>query len=411
MTDIFVDCPNGLAGDMLLAALLDLGVPREVVDAPLAAIGLENSYELKVKEDRSFGLRGTRVLVSALEEDPPSRHWREIRELINRTSLIDDSLKKSVLAVFKALAEAEAFVHGEEIEQVHFHELGAIDSLVDVVGVCAAFNYLRPSRIVCGIPPAGRGTVKTSHGVLPLPVPAVVEMAKTHRVSLMGCEALPPGELTTPTGFALMAVNSSSFGQPSSLSIRRVGIGFGQRNIDRANLLRVFEIESLDDVPTGQVSNDLNLQHLIIQESWIDDASPEDVAGLVEQLRSAGALDVACSQVIMKKGRSGVSLTALVEIDKVRQLRKIWLSYGSTLGLRERKEDRWSLPRRLGYCSTRVGEIAVKQVLRPDGRFTYKPEYEDILRVSKESGKTVEELRREVFLALEDFVPKEDWSW
>ncbi|MED5164242.1 MAG: nickel insertion protein, partial [Cyanobacteriota bacterium] len=160
MTALFVDCPTGLAGDMLLAAFLDLGVPRAVIEAPLAGLGLEQGYALTVAEDRSAGLRGLRLSVEGLELEPPHRLWHDIRALIMEADW-SEPLRARVLTVFKALAEAEAAVHGHPIEQVHFHEVGMIDSLVDVVGVCAAVEHLAPQQIVCAVPPAGRGKTAT----------------------------------------------------------------------------------------------------------------------------------------------------------------------------------------------------------------------------------------------------------
>ena len=181
--DFLVDCPTGLAGDMLLAACLDLGVPASVIHAPLQQLGLDAAYALRVSEAHSGGLRGLRLKVDALEPDPAHRHWGDLRRQIQAAEL-KPSLRETVLAVFSNLAEAEAAVHGMALEQVHFHEVGAIDSLVDVVGVCAAFDHLQPHSVRCLPPPSGRGTVSTAHGVLPVPAPAVLELAQRHGVTL-----------------------------------------------------------------------------------------------------------------------------------------------------------------------------------------------------------------------------------
>lgn len=410
MTALFVDCPTGLAGDMLLAAFLDLGVPRAVIEAPLAVLGLEQVYALTVSEDRSAGLRGLRLSVEGLELEPPHRLWHDIRALIMAADW-SEPLRARVLTVFKALAEAEAAVHGHPIDEVHFHEVGMIDALVDVVGVCAAVEHLAPEQIVCAVPPAGRGKTATAHGFLPVPVPAVLELARRHQICLDVGDDLPACELTTPTGLALMAVLAERFGQPSSLRIKAIGVGLGHRTLDRPNILRICELDGFAREPSEEDVAGLRWQSVVVQEAWIDDATPEDVAVFSDQLRNAGALDVVSEQVQMKKGRQGVSVKALVTPEQAPGLRVVWFSQGTTLGLREHSHGRWLLPRRGGSCPTPWGSVRVKQVRRPQGILTVKPEHDDLLRLSVETGHSLEELRREVLLASEDFIADEDWSW
>ncbi|KZR76438.1 LarC family nickel insertion protein [Prochlorococcus marinus] len=410
MTALFVDCPTGLAGDMLLAAFLDLGVPRAVIEAPLAGLGLEQGYALTVAEDRSAGLRGLRLSVEGLDLESPGRLWHDIRALIMEADW-SEPLRARVLTVFKALAEAEAAVHGHPIEQVHFHEVGMIDALVDVVGVCAAVEHLAPEQIVCAVPPAGRGKTATAHGFLPVPVPAVLELARRHQICLEVGDDLPACELTTPTGLALMAVLAERFGQPPSLRINAIGVGLGHRTLDRPNILRICELDGFARERSEEEMAGLRWQSVVVQEAWIDDATPEDVAVFSDQLRDAGALDVVSEQVQMKKGRQGVSVKALVTAEQAPGLRVVWFSQGTTLGLREHSHGRWVLPRRGGSCPTPWGSVRVKQVRRPQGILTVKPEHDDLLRLSVETGHSLEELRREVLLASEDFVADEDWTW
>ncbi|MEC7738637.1 MAG: LarC family nickel insertion protein [Cyanobacteriota bacterium] len=410
MTALFVDCPTGLAGDMLLAAFLDLGVPRAVIEAPLAGLGLEQGYALTVAEERSAGLRGLRLSVEGLELEPPHRLWHDLRALIMEADW-SEPLRARVLTVFKALAEAEAAVHGHPIEQVHFHEVGMIDALVDVVGVCAAVEHLAPEQIVCAVPPAGRGKTATAHGFLPVPVPAVLELARRHQICLEVGDDLPACELTTPTGLALMAVLAERFGQPPSLRINAIGVGLGHRTLDRPNILRICELDGFARERSEEEMAGLRWQPVVVQEAWIDDATPEDVAVFSDQLRDAGALDVVSEQVQMKKGRQGVSVKALVTAEQAPGLRVVWFSQGTTLGLREHSHGRWLLPRRGGSCPTPWGSVRVKQVRRPQGILTVKPEHDDLLRLSVETGHSLEELRREVLLASEDFVADEDWTW
>ena len=402
MSALVIDCPTGLAGDMLLSALLDLGVPESVVHEPLQALGLAKAYGLKVEESQSCGLRGLRLTVTSEDPNPPHRRWLDLRRLISDASL-SPSLKTKVLQVFQALADAEATVHGCPPDQVHFHEIGAIDSLVDVIGVCAGFENLSPDSIYCTAPPAGHGRVRTAHGVLPVPVPAVLELAKRHQLPLLTGEDLPAAELTTPTGLALMAVWADLFQRPSRMEVEAVGIGLGHRSLDRPNLLRLIRIREENRTEPGW-------QELVVQEAWIDDATAEDLASLAQQLRLAGALDVVQGAVLMKKQRPGTSVIALTTPDQAAALRQVWWRHSPTIGLREREQGRWVLPRRCGTSATPWGTIRAKQTRRPDGTFTLKWEQDELQRVSAQAGLTATELRDRLSLEVHAFVPEEDWQ-
>lgn len=411
MADLLVDCPTGLAGDMLLAACFDLGVPRAVVEEPLASLGLAGAYQLTVEEGRSGGQRGLRLQVEVCHEPQPHRRWEELHELITASAL-EQSLRQRILAVFGALAAAEARVHGTSEAAVHFHEVGAIDSLVDVVGVCAAITHLAPDQLFCQPPPAGRGTVTTAHGVLPVPVPAVLELARLHRLPLRGDEDLPSGELTTPTGLALMAVLADGFRAWPSCRVDGVGVGLGHRRLDRPNLLRLIRCDRLpSSAPQSGMEPQTRWQELVVQEAWLDDASAEDLASLADALRQAGALEVTTTQVLMQKGRPGVSLVALVWPDKAAALRRIWLTRSPTLGLRERRQGRWVLPRRSGHCPSPWGPVGVKQVGRPEGTCSIKVEHDELVRLSLEADLPIDVIRQTVLAQAERFKASEAWRW
>ena len=404
MQTLVVDCPTGLAGDMLLAASLDLGVPRQVITEPLDALGLGDAYRLVVVESTNGGLRGLQLDVEPTIPSEHHRHWRDLRGRI-RAAPIVPLLKTKVLAVFSALAEAEAAVHGTAPDDVHFHEVGALDSLVDVVGVCAAVTHLAPERLLCQPPPAGRGTVDTAHGCLPVPVPAVLELARRYRVPLRSGSHLPGGELTTPTGLALMAVLADAFAEPQDLVVDAVGIGLGHRQLDRPNLLRLLQVEEIsrgDDL--------IGWQDLVVQEAWIDDASAEDIAHLAESLRQAGALEVATTPALMQKGRQGHALTALLLPEQALALRQVWLRTSSSLGVRERRQGRWLLWRRSGLCPSPWGEIRVKQVRRPGGQTTLKVEHDELRRISLQDDVSVDHVRQVVLAEADRFTPLDDWS-
>jgi len=444
MSLALVDCPTGLAGNMLLAALFDLGLPQAALDAPLAALGLAGAYAIDLEERRSGGLRGLHLAVRGLEIDPPHRHWAELEATIAGAAL-EPQLKQRLLAVFGLLAEAEAQVHGQPAERVHFHEVGAIDALVDVVGVCAGLAHFGIDQLVCASPPAGHGTVQTAHGLLPLPVPAVLELARRRGIPLASSAGFPAGELTTPTGLALMAALAERFGPAPALVPQAVGIGLGSRQLDRPNLLRlVLAAESpappsrsasleatglpagagadwsgsggttAAGVGAGQAETALAetalpeialpeialAEILLQQQAQIDDATPEDLAFLADELRRAGALEVFSQPLLMKKGRPGVLLTVLARPEQAEGLRRIWWRQGTSLGVREQLQQRWALPRSSRELATPLGPVRLKQVELPAGERRSKPEFEDLAALARRHGLPLAQVRQIVAAAL-----------
>jgi pyridinium-3,5-bisthiocarboxylic acid mononucleotide nickel chelatase len=356
-----LDCPTGLAGNMLLAALLDLGLPEAVIHAPLAALGLTGRYRLQIEERRSGGLRGLHLAVEPLESEPPHRSWGDLRTLLSGAALPPD-LRERVLAVFGLLAEAEAAVHGHAPEQVHFHEVGAIDALVDVVGVCAGLRHFGVTRLVCGLPPAGHGSVSTAHGSLPLPAPAALPL--------------------------------------------QIGVGLGSRCLDRPNLLRLTLARELAAVPplqqqgggdaTAGPEHGEREEPLLVQQAQIDDATAEDLAFLATALRQAGAVEVFSQAIGMKKGRQGTLLTALLPPALGRELRQVWWRHGTTLGVREQLQQRWILPRDACHLDTALGPVRLKRSHLPDGRVRLKPEHDDLADLARRHDLSLEQVRAEV---------------
>lgn len=390
MTLVLLDCPTGLAGDMLLAALFDLGVPEAVVHEPLAALGLEGRYRIRIEEGQSGGLRGRRLRVESLEEEPHHRPWGGLRERLVAAPLAP-ALRERVLSVFTLLAEAEATVHGHPPEQVHFHEVGALDALVDIVGVCAGLLHLGVGQLVCAVPPAGHGSVATAHGRLPLPAPAVLEIARRRSLPLGACGGFPPGELTTPTGLALAACWADRFGSPPAHVPHAVGVGLGSRTLDRPNLLRLVLATPLEPADCGEI-----LEPLLEQQAQIDDATAEDLAFLAEALRQEGALEVFSQPIAMKKGRVGTLLTALLPPELAPRLRAVWWRHSTTLGVRERRQERWILPRHLETVATPLGPVRVKRAALPGGGDRRKPEHDDLAALAREHNLSLQEVRDRV---------------
>ena len=393
-----VDCPTGLAGNMLLAALLDLGLPEAMLAEPLAALGLAEAYRFDCREARSAGLRGLQLEVALTEPSPPHRHWGDLRQQIAAAPL-QPELQRRVIEVFALLADAEAAVHGCAAEAVHFHEVGAVDALVDVVGVCAGFLHFGIEQVVCTPPPAGHGRVQTAHGLLPLPAPAVLELARRRQVPLASSEGFPAAELTTPTGMALMAVLADRFGQAPSLLPRAVGVGLGTRQLDRPNLLRLVLADPPQPAP-GELQ-----ETLLQQQAQLDDCSAEDLALLMEALRNAGALEVFHQPLLMKKGRPGHLITVLAQPDQGPALRAVWWRQGSSIGVREQLQQRLILPREIQSIETPWGVVRVKRSQRPDGSWLCKPEADDLAAMAARHQLPVERLRRAVLALVEEPLP------
>jgi uncharacterized protein (TIGR00299 family) protein len=390
MSLALLDCPTGLAGNMLLAALLDLGVPEAVLHHPLEALDLAGRYRLVVEERRSGGLRGLHLAVESLEHEPPHRAWGELRQLITAAPL-DPALRQRVLAVFTLLAEAEAAVHGQPVERVHFHEVGALDALVDVVGVCAALLHLGVEELICTPPPAGHGSVATAHGLLPLPAPAVLEIARVRAMPLASSEGFAAGELTTPTGAALVACWATGFGPHPTAVPRQIGVGLGSRPLDRANLLRLTLAEPLPMDLRGRPGE--TREPLLVQQAQVDDASAEDLAFLGEALRQAGAVEVFSQPVIMKKGRLGTLVTALLPPDLAPALRQVWWRHSGSLGVREDLQQRWILPRQAATLPTPLGPVRIKWAQLPEGRWRAKAEADDLAALARRHGLALDQIR------------------
>ena len=408
--DLYIDCPNGIAGDMLLSALMDLGIPDDLLSIQIKSLGLEESLNIKAYESESYGIRGLRISLDKFTSCDLDRSWPGIKQFINKSSL-KDSIKKNTLATFEVLAKAESSVHGCDLGNVHFHEIGSIDTLINIVGVCSVIDYLKPKNIYCSPLPFGKGVVKTFHGILPVPVPAVLEIARKKNMPFANSDNFPDGELTTPTGIALMSIFASPCFNVDCFDVLSVGIGLGQKDLNRPNILRICQIRNSLFDQKYKSNSDLCWQDLISQQACIDDASPEDLAELINQLRSAGAIEVISNVVQMKKGRQGFRIEAIMHAGIAKDVRMIWFSQGTTIGLRESSFGRWVLPRRSGFCQTSFGAIKVKQVKRLDGTLSIKAEHADLIKMSQLTGKSLDEVRKEVHMNLSNFESEEDWSF
>jgi len=408
MEDVLIECSPGISGDMLLGAFYDLGVPKKVIEQPLIDLGLKDLYDLEFNESKSLSIRGIKAKVENIDSSPIKRTWRSIKELILNGHL-EDKLKKIIYEVFESLAIAEGKVHGIKSEDVHFHEIGAIDSLVDIIGVCAALNYLNPKKVYCNEPMLGKGFVQTEHGKLSVPPPAVIELIRQKNIKVLSSFDSIEGELSTPTGIALLSNLVHNLQPPSKYSVNSYGVGIGNKKFPFANLVRVYKIDSFDDSSINKQINP-KFEEISVQEALIDDQTPEDICNFVEKLRIEGAYDVSYQAINMKKDRIGFSIQAILPIEKKEFFRKLWFDYSTTIGVRERTQSRWTLLRRRGECSTTFGNIKVKQTMKPDGSITMKPENDEVLRLKLEHKISTEEIRKIIKDSSKKFKAFENWK-
>lgn len=386
MTTIaYCDCFSGASGDMLLGALLDAGCDEAALRAALATLPLRD-WELRVQPTQQHGQRGARVDVVVLAEQP-SRHLRDIRAVVQASGLTTAQQSRAI-AVFERLAAAEARVHGVGLEEVHFHEVGAVDAIVDVVGVVVALDLLGVKQLYASALPTGHGRIRSAHGELPIPAPATLEL-----LAAVGAPLRPldiEAELVTPTGAALLAT-LARFEQPP-LRLERVGVGFGRRQLPWPNLLRLWL--GTAEAPT------LASDRVVVLETSIDDATPEQLAHAMERLFAAGALDVYFTPISMKKSRPATLVSVIATPPSARWLAGVLLAETGSLGARQREVERWVLPRRQERVQTRFGELRVK-VRAVDGREVATPEYEDCARAAREAGVPLVEVYSAVLAAWE----------
>ncbi|MCA9242322.1 MAG: nickel pincer cofactor biosynthesis protein LarC [Phycisphaerales bacterium] len=379
----YFDCFSGVAGDMTLAALLDAGCPRDALDDCVRRLNLPG-VSLRVERVKRHGISANHVTVEIPDEAKKAhRHLSHIEKIIDAADLptaVADNAKR----VFRRLAEAEAKVHGTTVEKVHFHEVGAVDAIVDVVGACAGLAELRIDRVVCAPIPTGHGTVMCEHGLMPVPAPATAELLVG--VPLAACDE--PAELTTPTGAALMTTLASSFGPPPSMRLNAIGVGAGTREgKTRANILRIMigEVAAAD----GETSDSV-----VVLESQIDDATGQELAHAAQKLLEAGALDVMLIPAQMKKGRPGSLLTVLAGAENADLLQSMVLRETPTFGVRRSEARRVKLAREIVRVDTRFGPIELKVGQRGDTRRAW-PEYESCAEAARRHEAPLAEVQQE----------------
>ena len=374
MKTLYLDCQAGISGDMTLAALLDLGVPLEHLRLELDKLGLPaGAYELATARTERHGIAALKFDVVS-HDHQTHRHYADIDTMISDSGLTAP-VKEKAGRIFRRLAEAEAHVHGVAIAQVHFHEVGALDSIIDIVGTAICLEYLKVDQIFASPLPMGSGFVETAHGRLPVPPPATAELLQG--MPLHG--DCGPGERVTPTGAAILAALATGFGAPPLLLLGSVGSGAGGHDFpDCPNLLRAF---------LGERSNgDSHSDEVMIAEANIDDSTPEILGYAMERLFEEGALDVYFTPIQMKKCRPGVMVSFLCRCDQLERLARLLLTETTAIGLRYYRADRVILERHSVEHQTEFGPVHFKQVFDKGTFLREAPEYEDCRKIARELG-------------------------
>jgi uncharacterized protein (TIGR00299 family) protein len=392
MTILYYDCFTGISGDMNLAAMLDLGVPEDFLKSELAKLHI-SGYEIITENTLKMGISGTKVYVNtSLQKDHHDhnthhghshghghhhdknnqpkensahhhhRTFKDIREIISNSALAEN-VKKTSIKIFEKVAVAEAKIHNKSVDNVHFHEVGAIDSIVDIVGAAICYHYLNPDRVLCSTVELGGGFVNCAHGKFPVPAPATAEILKEIPVRLGTVNF----ETTTPTGAAILATLVDEFTDAPAFKITKTCYGIGHRDLEIPNVLRVHSAES---------SNRYDTEKALIIESNLDDMSPEHYEYLIEKLLSNGANDVFITPMIMKKTRPATKISVLCTPTIAEKVKNILFSETTTLGIRSYEVQKEMLKRTIKTISTKYGDINIKISEDTQSNQKVKPEYD-----------------------------------
>lgn len=368
----YFDCLSGISGDMTLGALVDCGIELAALQAGIDSLGFPN-IRLTSEEVKRQGFRATKVKV-VHEPEKAHRHLHHITEKIDASTVLTPPQKDLAKRIFTCIGEAEAKVHGTTIRKVHFHEVGAVDSIADIVGCAVGLALLGVDRIVCSPVPTGTGHIEIEHGRVSIPAPATAEILKG--VPLAGSSV--PFELTTPTGAAIIKTVADEYGPLPAMTMETIGFGAGDRDMkEQANVLRLILGHSSDNIVSDQIW---------VLETNLDDISGEVIGHTTAKLFEAGALDVYTTSIQMKKNRPGVILSVLAPVDLVAKCEKIIFRETGTLGIRRWQACRHKLDRRPHTVETPLGPIEGKLAVLPDGDTSFSPEFEACRRVAAEKN-------------------------
>lgn len=383
MKILYYDCFSGISGDMNLGAMIDLGIDESYLRKELEKLNV-GGWELVITKDQRHGIKGTKVTVRQTGHEHAHRHLSHISKIINDSAL-DKGTKDLSLRIFMKVAEAEAKVHDIPVEKVHFHEVGAIDSIVDIVGAAICFRALKVDRVYSSELELGGGMVKCAHGLLPVPAPATAEIVRNIPVKIGGTDF----EATTPTGAAIIATLATGYTPSLPMKIEKSAYGIGHKdNPNVPNLLRVLLGESVESESPGHQAS--------LLECNIDDMNPEFFEYIQGKLFSAGASDVYLTNIIMKKGRPGIILNVICENEISEQVKEIMFTESTTLGIRSSYFSKDTLSRNFETVGTVYGPVNVKRSFYKGKEVSCKPEFDDCKRIASETGEPLKEVYRKI---------------
>lgn len=437
----FVDCPTGISGDMCLGALVSAGVPLDYLQSQIDQLQLPEKVRLEARSVRKNGIAATKVDVllphdsEAAAPHPPARHLHDIEQIIIRASLPERAIAWS-LAIFRRLAQAEGAIHGIDPQQVHFHEVGATDAIVDIVGTCLGFDWLGIDELHCAPLPTGTGTVRAAHGRLPVPAPAVLKLMEMAQVPIYNAGLR--GELVTPTGAAIATELATHFGEPPTMQLQKIGLGAGNKDLPIPNILRLWigQVDQLGGKASAQVDTtqiapihspapqtqaphehpphhhtphehtphehapheshhphptpereaQAGREPVTVLETQVDDLSPQAIGYVYDRLFAAGALDVFVQPVMMKKSRPGHLLVAIADPPQADACEAVLLTETTTLGVRRTDQTRLRLRREQVPLQLPWGTVRMKVAFMPDSDRPLKahPEYEDCAAIARQ---------------------------
>lgn len=385
MKTLYLDPFSGISGDMMLGLLVDLGISVAAIEAELARLPLAG-YRLEQRTERRHGIGGTRVEV-VCDPDQPARTWSDIDQML-AASPLDGTVRETARRIFRRLGEAEAKVHQVALDDVHFHEVGAVDAIVDIVGSAVGLHLLGVGAILCAPLPLSSGMIRGSHGAMPLPAPATLQLLTGHPVRDAGSHR----ELVTPTGAAI-AVEVARFGALPEMTVERVGYGVGGWELeDRPNLLRGI-------VGTQPATTGCERDTVTVIETHIDDSSPEWLGSLVERLIKHGALDAAFAPLQMKKNRPATRLTVIARPQDAERLAGMVLQESSAIGVRFYESRRLKLRRESATVDTALGEAEVKLIYQGERLLRITPEHASCERLAAATSRPLPEVHRAVTAA------------
>jgi uncharacterized protein (TIGR00299 family) protein len=374
----YLDCFSGVSGDMFVGSLLDAGLPFEELKSVIAGLNLEG-YTISVKKEGRNNIYGTRFHVSLTKKHQKARYLKDIKEILSSGDLPLEVSDKCI-SIFEKLAITEGEIHNISSDEIHFHEVGAVDSIIDIVGSVAGIYLLGIEKLFVSRMPIGKGIIATAHGKIPLPSPATIALLKGVPVYDSGQEV----EMITPTGAALITSLCSSFGPMPSMTIDRVGYGVGSRTLaDKPNLLRILIGDDIDKERS---------ETIVVLESNLDDMSPELLGYLMDKLFDAGAKDVTFSHIQMKKNRPGIQLQVIGQPEDKDRLSSIIFKESTTLGVRFSYSQRSVLKRAELMVESPWGKMKVKKVISQGGKITLLPEYEECRKIAKANNLALQDI-------------------